>query len=191
VRPPLGSLGALAAVALVGAASCGDATIGDPPRVDDDALPPDAAVIDAAPGIDARACSAGDAQAIDVASGTCYVYVAAPTTWDNASVLCEGFGGHLAVPTSTAENVIVAGLPTDPTNLPDSWLGGTDRAHEMTWAWITGEPFLFDNWRTGEPNDGNSNTVAEDCMVVEADNGGTWDDRSCTRLYPFLCELPP
>lgn len=30
----------------------------------------------------------------------------------------------------------------------------------------------------------------EDCMILEADNGGTWDDRSCRTAYPYFCALP-
>jgi hypothetical protein len=75
--------------------------------------------------------------------------------------------------------------------VPDAWLGGTDQAQEMVWVWVTGEPFVFENFRDGEPNDGNSDQIAEDCLVLESDTAGTWDDRSCTSLRPFLCERAP
>lgn len=176
-------------------AGCGTAHIGAPPEVGDapDAGGPDApGAIDAAPAPpDARPCTGGDARAIDPATGTCYVYLSTTLTWSGAGSACEALGGHLATPTSSGENALVATLPTDVVDLPDVWLGASDSAIEMTWQWVTAEPFVFDNWRDGEPNDGADDTVAEDCMVLEADTAtATWDDRPCARLYPFLCELP-
>jgi hypothetical protein len=176
------------------AAGCG-AQLGDPPgggpidAADDgiDGGPsPDAEVTQP----DARPCTGGDARVADPETGTCFVYVNTLTSWQNASMACVAMGGHLAVPTSLAENDLILPLPTDLLNSPDIWLGASDQISEMTWIWVTNEPFVFDNWRTGEPNDGNSDTVAEDCMVLEADTAdGTWDDRPCGRSYPFLCEI--
>jgi hypothetical protein len=183
-----------ATVLAIALAGCG-ARLGDPPGggdIDaagggDDAPPPDAEV-NAPP--DARACVEGDARVSDPATGTCYAYFGTLTSWSNASVACTALGGHLATSTSAAENALILPLPTDLLNSPDVWLGGSDQISEMTWLWVTSEPFVFDNWRAGEPNDGNSPDVAEDCMVLEADMSGTWDDRPCGRLLPYICELP-
>lgn len=178
----------LLAIALAGV-GC-SARLGDPPGGDDvdaadDVPPPDAEPI--VP--DARPCVEGDARVRDPATGTCYAYFGTLTSWGNAAVACTGLGGHLAVPTSAAENGLILPLPTDLLNAPDVWLGGSDQVSEMTWTWVTNEPFVFDNWRAGEPNDGNSDTVAEDCMVLEADMSGTWDDRGCGSTRPYICEL--
>jgi len=181
------------AIAL-GGIGCGGAELGDPPGGGPDAAAgdahgppaPDADVT--AP--DARACVGGDARVTDTQTGTCYLYFNQLVSWNDAAIACTALGGHLAVPTSLAENNLVLPLPTDLLNSPDIWLGGSDLVSEMNWTWVSGEPFVFDNWRTGEPNDGASDTSAEDCMVLEADTlEGTWDDRPCGRLYPYLCEL--
>ena len=60
-----------------------------------------------------------------------------------------------------------------------------DRA-EGVWVWLNGEPMVYTNWRAGEPNDGGTN--GEDCMIIEGDHAGLWDDRSCVVSYPYLCE---
>ena len=61
--------------------------------------------------------------------------------------------------------------------------------------WADGTPLTFDNWRTGEPNNGNNN-FQEDCQIIEGDQGGTWDDRPCAPdpnagpagVYSYVCE---
>jgi hypothetical protein len=62
--------------------------------------------------------------------------------------------GYLATITSHDENMfilehVVAG--TNQTSILDEfWLGGRDIGGQ--WTWITGEPFVYTNWGTGEPN---------------------------------------
>lgn len=175
-------------------AGCGSATIGDPPSGDD----PDAMVqqVVDAPGpdapagpIDASPCTGGDARVRDPDTGVCYLYVNTPATWEDAAAACAQLGGTLAVPTSAGEDARIAALPTMPATLPDVWIGGSDALVEGEWRWITGEMMVYTNWRLGEPNDG-AGEFPEDCMLIEADNGGTWDDRPCGAAYPYLCEHP-
>lgn len=176
---------------------CGDAQLGGPPpggdaATGDTGLPPDpdAAQSDGAPVLDAdaRACVGGDAKVTDPKTGICYVYGAARVPWDEAALACADLGGWLAVPTDPAEVALLTALSLDPSGAPDVWLGGTDAALEGTWEWIDGEPFVFENWRINEPNDGGVN--GEDCMVLESDTDGTWDDRGCTVGFPYFCEIP-
>jgi hypothetical protein len=172
--------------------ACGG-VVGDPPieiapdaePIEPDAIPPITLAPDAG-----QICEGGDARAIDAASGHCIVYVNAIATWNVAQADCVSRGGTLAAPTSAQEVAFVTGLPTMVLTLPDIWLGANDGATEGTFTWITGEGLAYTNWRTGEPNNGGTSGVEEDCMVLEADTAGTWDDRPCGREYPHLCELP-
>lgn len=93
--------------------------------------------------------------------------------------------GHLVVIGSAAENTFVN------TNAPGSrWIGLTDRFgvapgatesqvfgvpgnQTMGWAWVNGEPFTYQNWNPGEPNDSGS---AEDAGQMVS-NGG-WNDNA-------------
>ncbi|QDT75094.1 lectin-like protein [Lacipirellula limnantheis] len=88
--------------------------------------------------------------------------------------------GHLVVMGSAAENAFVNA------NAPgDRWIGLTDRfglapgatesndtADKLTmgWAWANGEPFTYQNWNPGEPNDAGGEDAGQ--MVS---NGG-WND---------------
>lgn len=184
-------------VVLVG---CANAEIGDPSDNADassggpdgggaDGTPgvPDASIPDAAPPPDAAPCVEGEVNVEDPATGHCYMYFSTTVPWDVALGACGsvGSGVHLAVITSPEENAVVASILA---GVNDVWLGGTDQMVEGTWVWITGESMLlYDNWRDGEPNNGGTN--GEDCMIMELDNGGTWDDRNCgNQMYGYFCE---
>lgn len=150
-----------------------------------DAAPPDGAtpLPDAAPPPDAAPCVEGDVNVVDPDTGHCYLYVANRVTWEVALGACGTFGptAHLAVSTSPQENAVIASILA---GVDDVWLGGNDREVENQWVWITGEPMVYQGWRAGEPNDANG----EDCMIMELDNGGTWDDRACGNSYGYICE---
>jgi len=201
VRPPALACCAVLLASGVVVAGCGTSQVGDPPvdRPDAAAPPPDAGPVadapspppppppDAEPDASVRSCNGGDDRIVDPRTGTCYLYFADALSWDDARAACQALGGDLAVPTSSSENLILALLVPSTAN---AWLGGTDFPNEGTWRWVTGEPFVFANWRSGEPNDGNSTTRDEDCNVLEANNNGVWDDRDCVRLFPYTCEIP-
>jgi hypothetical protein len=151
-------------------------------------LPPttDAAML---PGTDAGAppagaapCVEGDFNGVDPASGNCFMLFTTPTDWASAQAACAVFGptAHLATSTSAGENAVMAQLA----GLQDVFVGATDAAAETIYVWITGEPLAYVNWRSGEPNDSNG----EDCMIIEGDNAGLWDDRDCLNTYWYLCE---
>lgn len=180
----------LAATLLVALIGC-DAQIGDPSAVDGsiqsaadarpDAPPADAIPIDAAPP-DAMPCVEGDANVVDPMTGHCYMLFTTIATWEGARLQCEARSAHLMVSTSQAENELVTPLA----GIADVWVGGNDIDVEMTWIWITGEPMIYENWRDGEPNNAGDN--GEDCMIIEGELGGTWDDRPCDRQYAYFCE---
>jgi hypothetical protein len=148
--------------------------------------PPDAAV-------DARACVEGDDQVVDPMTGNCYMaFVGTRRTWLDAQAQCAAVAGQLAVITSGAENALIDGIAN-----VEAWIGASDRTTEDTFEWADGTPFgPYTNWRMGEPNDSNGN---EDCAIIEADTGGTWDDRPCdsTQTTPpagthyYICERGP
>jgi hypothetical protein len=175
------------------AVACASGAIGDPGTQDGampdaptdatpgptDSRPP----VDVAPPPDAAPCVGGDGAAVDPGTGHCYLYFATKVPWDVALAACLGLEpqSRLATSTGQGENNLIAALA--PLEI-DVWMGGNDLTVEMAWTWITGESMAYTNWRAGEPND----SGGEDCMVMEVDNGGTWDDRPCTLTYPYFCE---
>jgi len=85
--------------------------------------------------------------------------------WETAQATCVAAGGYLATITSAAENEFVFDLVNDDLDfwiaVPHSsnpnitywegpWLGGY-RTNDAVWHWVTGEPFIYSNWASGEP----------------------------------------
>lgn len=181
------------------AAGCMEAAIGDPGGRADAAadipdasaaiadappsLPPDANLPDAVPPADAAPCVEGELNAVDPLTGNCYMYFSNQVPWTVALAACGSHGAtsHLAVITSADEQAVVAAIGAP---VADVWMGGSDRVTEMDWQWVTGEAMVYEGWREGEPNDSNG----EDCMIMEVDVGGTWDDRDCDNTYGYYCE---
>jgi hypothetical protein len=107
-------------------------------------------------------------------------------TWEEAdslarSVSHDGFAGHLATISSRGENLFVLDELLaewfQPTELDAAWLGS--RELDGDWSWVTGEPFVYDGWTPGQPN----NFGVDAAMVMwGAHNGdagrpaGEWND---------------
>jgi len=153
--------------------------------IDGPATPPP----DAPP--DARLCAGGDAYATDPSTGSCFVYFAGPASYSEAEAACTAFGSKLAVIQSATTNAVVRSL----IGQTDAFVGATDVAQENAFRWHTGDLVSagYTNWRSGEPNNGNGNNE-EDCMIIEGDEDGTWDDRPCARqssgagAYAYVCQ---
>lgn len=87
------------------------------------------------------------------------VVVSNGISWTNAKAAAEARGGYLATLTSAAENDFVFGLIDSATfwtlgGSPQSsfgpWLGGEFKSG--VWQWVTGEPWSYTNWHSGQPD---------------------------------------
>jgi hypothetical protein len=196
-------MGARIAAAIVLLAGCGatleetptDASSSDSFRSFDATGSIDAAID--APPVDARLCAGGDARATDPTTGSCVVYFTGPATYAMAETACTAFGSKLAVIKTAATNATVLSL----IGQSDAFVGGTDSATEGSWIWLRNplDPITvgvtYTNWRAGEPNNGSTNPDGEDCMIIEGDTNGTWDDRPCAPpplgagSYAYVCQF--
>jgi hypothetical protein len=103
-------------------------------------------------------------------------------TWGNASLAATKRGGYLATITSAEENDFVFNLADqDPTMWNGGygpWLGGIQPTGSAEpaggWSWVTGEPFIYQNWAPGQPN----NNQNEDRIHFggEANRSSAWND---------------
>lgn len=172
---------------------CGDGlVVGDEPCDDDNPDDTDGCTTEclAAVVCDATAFPGGDRFAVDAFTGTCYVsFDTEQTTFADAQTACVGAGGHLATITSAAEDTLVRGVQNASEN---PWIGGVDDANttDAVFTWVTGEPFTFTSFDTGEPDDDVGVGGNGDCLHLNPN--GAWADTNCT-LDTFvagrICEI--
>jgi hypothetical protein len=94
-------------------------------------------------------------------------YVPNGLSWTDARDAAIAKGGYLACISSAEENSFVYGLVSDPKfwvmnaggDFEGPFLGGyQDFTKPISgpaegWTWVSGEPWSYTNWHTGEPND--------------------------------------
>lgn len=127
----------------------------------------------------------GDAHARDPANN-CFVafkLAANRKTRAAAALACEAMQATLAKVDSADSNATVLSLITG----LEAWLGATDAVTENTFLWTDNTPLDFENFCTGEPNNG-LGQVEEACLLIE---GATWDDRGCGFTLAYVCSFTP
>jgi peroxiredoxin len=101
-------------------------------------------------------------------TGHDYQLIDVSMSWHDAKEYCESIGGHLATVSTAAENAFIYGnFGRDHV----CWLGATDETNEGKWQWVTGEPFEFQNWAPGEPNDPAIKEPEKDYLVLGTTSG--------------------
>jgi len=111
-------------------------------------------------------------------------------TWENARDAAEVAGGYLATPTSAGEWAFMQSQmfdwvgPVDPTYSSgyrsyQGWIGAFQNASSPSysepgggWEWVTGEPWVFTAWSSGEPNQNGS----ENHVLTWFHNSAGWND---------------
>ena len=96
--------------------------------------------------------------------------------WATAESFCVSKGGHLASVTSSTENQTIYSLLQKGTRKA-YYIGGYDYGKEGTFVFTDGSTMTYKNWKTGEPNNDNS----ENYMNMYQENG-YWND---TRGYSY------
>ena len=111
--------------------------------------------------------------------------------WPDARDISEfigdtGVSGHLVTITSAAESGFLMNL-TYGTGLTP-WIGLYSTGKPGSFRWVTGEPFAYTKWASGEPNNnlGNTANVAE--PFVHMYDIGLWNDQRSMNM-PFITEF--
>ncbi len=121
--------------------------------------------------------------------GQRYARIDVKCTWEEAELVCEMFGGHLATVTSAEEMATIRSLLSN--GAPYAyWLGASDEKAEGTWEWVTGEPFSYSLWSSGQPDDCGG---VEDYLETWG-RGESWNDNnmygsSTEDTRGFVCEF--
>jgi hypothetical protein len=135
---------------------------------------------DAAPPLP---CDAGNANAVDPATGNCFSLFLTARSWNGAQTACAALGPdtHTAVIESAAENAVVFSLAGS----ARTWIGATDAGSEGVFVWVvTDTPFAFQPWAPGQPGGG----TAEGCLEMASAGNGEWNDDECFVAKRYVCE---
>ncbi|XP_015425957.1 PREDICTED: pulmonary surfactant-associated protein D-like [Myotis davidii] len=100
-----------------------------------------------------------------------------------AQEVCAQAGGQLPSPRSAAENEALQQL-VEVENKGAAFLSMTDAQTEGSFTYPGGEPLVYSNWASGEPNNYGGN---EHC--VEMYTTGKWNDRPCGEKRLVICEF--
>lgn len=119
--------------------------------------------------------------------------------WSDAEALAEsltyaGYKGHLVTINSAEENLWLTSTFGGNLTNPFHWIGAYQLDGSLLdqgWAWITGEPWTFQNWANGEPNNFWGNEDAIHFWVDIDANGQTWADTLSSFSFPSLVEYEP
>jgi hypothetical protein len=119
------------------------------------------------------------------------VLVPAGISWTDAKAAAQAAGGYLATVTSSAENAFVFALVDHPqywnqepggSNL-GPWLGGYQTVDNgnasANWTWVSGEPWSFTAWFSGEPNNyqgAGENYLSYKCSGTAGCRSSGWND---------------
>lgn len=106
--------------------------------------------------------------------GQCFEAFLSSSNYAQAIDGCNARGGHLATISGGREMRAVEN------EMPGAaWIGLAGGSGAF--AWVTGEPFTFDDWLPGQPNE----EIAAAC--VQATNAG-WRVLPCGDTSPYVCE---
>jgi hypothetical protein len=145
--------------------------------------------------------------------GHCYLLRTMPRIWADARDDCAMRGAHLVTMGSGNRTEVEVEAESDFVwelgGMMEQWIGATDgrmsnqSGNGAPFMWITGEPFTYDLWSGGQPNNAQSacqdppapctcgDQCWEHCGFQWAPNDneiGTWNDRHCEHLLPYVCE---
>ena len=96
-----------------------------------------------------------------------YYLIDEPMTWTEACEFASSTGGYLVTITTQGEQDSVREHIESSGTANTYWLGGyrailnDSSASKNSFVWVTGEPFKYNNWEAGEPNnnDGHENYI--------------------------------
>lgn len=101
----------------------------------------------------------------------------------NARASSIEMGGYLAAINSAEENAFITNAIQGTPHA--KWIGLNDVANEGTFVWDNGDPFIYSNWESTQPDNYGGK---EDYTVLL--NNGHWGDIQDDRSLPFILEMP-
>ena len=117
-------------------------------------------------------------------NGNYYAIYTGKYTWEEARDKCYELGGHLVTITSQEEQDFIEALNADNKRL---WIGGV-RDQDYVFYWITGEPWDYTHWDSGEPNDSSNVVPDENCVAIWPRYWNDLNNKNTSEQSGFICE---
>ncbi|XP_019622113.1 PREDICTED: uncharacterized protein LOC109468301 [Branchiostoma belcheri] len=117
--------------------------------------------------------------------GICYKSFTEEKTRDEARQACAADGGVLAMPRDSATNTFLANLAVV---VWGRWFGLTDVNNGGQWVFEDGQNLTssgYSNWLPGEPRP----DYGKGGCVGFWEDGSFWDEKDCSNLRGFICQL--
>ena len=127
----------------------------------------------------------------DGGNGHWYQALTLLTTRTNALKIAADSAAYLTTITSPAENQFLADRNFESNGGNNSyWTGGIRTAPGSgSWSWISGEPWIYSNFDSGEPNGCCGPDVRYTTFRTYQDHAGKWDDTSPENAQYVLLEF--
>jgi hypothetical protein len=112
------------------------------------------------------------------ANGHLY-FLLSSNTWTAAQAEAQTLGGHLVTLSDAAEDAWVFTNFANASGIARHyWIGLNDTNAEGVFQWVTGEPFTYTNWASGEPNNGGGLNQEDWVFVLKPGSAGAgaWND---------------
>ncbi|KAM7443302.1 Bone morphogenetic protein 1 [Porites harrisoni] len=124
----------------------------------------------------------------------CYLVRLNKLTWDLARKDCINSNSELLSIANAQEQEFVTKHLLARSFM---WIGYNDLEREGAWTWSDRTPIRYQNWATGDPNNGGSYRISKDtsrndcikcenCAVLKSD--GKWNDYPCTSRFKYICK---
>jgi hypothetical protein len=153
---------------------------------------------DVGPAVDASTTTFPTGSVVWPENGHAYLLITgtSPVTWTAARNQAVELGGHLVTIGSAAEEIFVEQMSASAfKNNVGPWIGAYQQSHDAEpaggWTWVTGEPWYYTDWDTGQPNNAGG---AEDYGFLEgAPTAPAWGDVTVdnTSLTSLIVEFEP
>ncbi|XP_051767806.1 ladderlectin [Ctenopharyngodon idella] len=115
----------------------------------------------------------------------CFKFFSDPKSWAEAEEHCVALGGNLAsIQSSLTHTFLKNFVKKQSKGNTRSWIGAHDAPQAFIWFWSDGSKFEYNDWHTGEPNNGGD---AERCVEMGYGDEIRWNDARCETHLPFVC----
>ncbi|XP_043097138.1 ladderlectin [Puntigrus tetrazona] len=115
----------------------------------------------------------------------CFKHFSDPKPWAEAEKQCVEVGGNLAsVHTELTHSFLKTFLKKQTNSISRTWIGAHDAIKGFMWFWSDGSKFEYNDWHSGEPNNGGGN---ERCVEMGFGDEQRWNDAHCDTHLNFIC----